>query len=191
MVAAGLGREPGPETAECGAEVSGVPSNFFVTTAATLLVLTSGWPPSWWRSWANPKGNPRARPSPLSALPRSVWYRNAAAARNPLVGSNDCRWRTCAISFFGLARSDFCLSGRLSSSLRCSPPSGRASLDPADCAASFLGIIHSHFCSSSRCSTVFRARSVSCVHPKVQRRSPRGHVALFWERVTQFRRKMH
>ena len=66
-----------------------------------------------------------------------------------------------AISFFGLARSDFCVSGRLSSELAdfaavllAASWTGRATLDPADCAATFLGITHSHCCSSSRYSTV-------------------------------------
>ena len=63
-----------------------------------------------------------------------------------------------AVSFFGLARSDFCLSGCLSSEFADFAPvllaaswTGCVSLDLADCAASSLGRIHSHFCSSSRC----------------------------------------
>ena len=51
-----------------------------------------------------------------------------------------------AVSFFGLARSNFCLSGRSSS-------------EPADFAAvphsaSSFGMTHSHFCSSMSCSSV-------------------------------------
>ena len=45
MVAACLGRESGPESAECGAEVSGVSSNISVgwsTSIGTLLGLASG-----------------------------------------------------------------------------------------------------------------------------------------------------
>ena len=97
-----------------------------------------------------------------------------------------------AVSFCGLARSNFCLSGRLppepadfapvlpAASVFWAAPlplswSGRVTLDPVDLAdmlysASFLGIIHSHFCLSSRCG------------------SARSFVPVLWAACTRMRR---
>ena len=99
-----------------------------------------------------------------------------------------------AVSFFGLAKSIFCVTGRLSSELAdfaavllAASWTGRVSLDPTGCAASFLGIIHSHFCSSSRCSTV-RSFVPFCKlrAPESAKAKPSCHVALLRKRVTQF-----
>ena len=57
----------------------------------------------------NPTGNPRARLSPLSALPRNGSPQLGRTGRLSL----EPVW--LAASFFGLTRSILCLSGRLSS----------------------------------------------------------------------------
>ena len=100
MVTAGSGRESGPESAVCGAEVSGVPSNIYVgwSTTTTVVVVSRSQRESWC-STAEPFGGTRRLSLDNVVL---------------------------AVSFFGLARSNVCLSGRLSSEL------GRVSLDPAD-----------------------------------------------------------
>ena len=97
-----------------------------------------------------------------------------------------------ATPFFRLAKSDFCVSGRLSSELAdfaalllAASGTGRATFDPADCAVSFLRIIHSHFCSSSRCTTM-RSFVPFCRLRALESAKARCHVALLRKRDPGF-----
>ena len=148
-VTAGSGRESGPEFAECGAEVSGVPSSISV-----------GWSTTFWDVWVAAVVvvevvNQSHRESSYSTEPAvcTATERSATAARlvpqccsstEHLGGTGRLSLEPVllAVSFFA----NRCLSGRLTSE--------PADSDDVLCSASFIGMTHSHFCSSSRCSSV-------------------------------------
>ena len=134
--------------------------------------------------------NARARQNPLSALPRSAWYHNAAAARKPCGATERCSpprslgQPNPSFACLGV----YCLN-LLTSLLYCSPPPGLGvrrltpptALPPSwDCPFPLLFIFPLYH------GAKFGARSGSCVHPKAQRRRPGCRVALLRKRVTWF-----